>query len=104
VPSTPPASPVNLSARFVSSDSTGATFAITWGAANGAASYRYVAAFSDGSASQQGSVTATSLQLRMPYHRSRAAFGGFVCVQSANAAGVASADSSCSALSIPAAP
>jgi hypothetical protein len=73
-----------------------------WSAGNGAASYRYAAAFSDGKAPQQGSVTATSVQLRMPYHWSGAAFGGFVCVQSLNAAGLPGTDQSCSPLSVPA--
>jgi hypothetical protein len=102
VPSAPPGAPGRLSVSMVTSDSSGATFSVAWGAGSGAASYRYVAAFSDGNAPQQGSVTATSMQLRMPYYPSGAASGGFVCIQSLSAAGLASTDQSCSALSVPA--
>jgi len=101
-PSTSPAAPGNPSVMTLAVDSSGATFAIAWSAGSGAASYRYVAAFSDGSAAQQGSVTATSMQSRMPYHWSGTAFGGFVCIQSISAAGLPSTDQSCSGLSMPA--
>jgi List-Bact-rpt repeat protein/centrosomal CEP192-like protein len=101
-PSTPPAMPGPLSVTLRSTDTSGVTFDISWSAASGAASYSYVAAFADGSASQQGTVTGPSLQLRMPYHRTGAAFGGFVCVRSVSAAGVQSSDHACAALSVPA--
>jgi hypothetical protein len=59
----------------------------------------------DGSAFQQGSVNGMlSFQLRMPYHSSGTATGGFVCVRSVNAAGQQSADQSCNAVSVPARP
>jgi hypothetical protein len=80
------------------------TFAIAWGAASGATSYSYAAAFTDGTASRQGSVTGTTLQLQMPYHASGAAFGAFVCVRSVNAAGQQSVDQSCNAFQVPARP
>jgi hypothetical protein len=96
-----PAAPGNPSVTQLGVDAGGATFAIAWGAASGATSYRYVAAFFDGSAAQQGTVTGPSLQLRMPYHWSGAASGGFVCVRSVNATGQ-STDQSCNALRVPA--
>jgi centrosomal CEP192-like protein/fibronectin type III domain protein/List-Bact-rpt repeat protein len=86
-------------------DADGVTFAITWNAASGASSYRYAAAFNDGTAAQQGTVTGLlSLQLRMPYHVSGAAFGAFVCLRSISSTGVQSADQACSALWVPAPP
>jgi hypothetical protein len=100
-PSTPPATPSNPSVSLRAIDTGGVTFAIAWNGVSGAASYRYVAAFSDGSGVQQGAVTSPSLQLWMPYHWSGAAFSGFVCIRSVNAAGQ-SADQSCSALNVPA--
>ncbi len=100
-PSTPPATPGNPSVTLGATDAGGVTFTIAWGGVSGAASYRYVAAFSDGSGLQQGAVTSPSLQLRMPYHWSGSAFSGFVCIRSVNAAGQ-SADQSCSALNVPA--
>jgi hypothetical protein len=106
VPSTPPALPAvpgNLSVTQTTTDASGATFTIAWAGVSGATSYKWVAAFTDGSAAQQGAVTSASLQLRMPYHVSGAASSGFVCVRSANAAGQ-SADQSCATLSVPARP
>jgi Divergent InlB B-repeat domain len=103
-PSTPPPAPGNPTVQQVAADGTGATFAISWSAASGATSYSYVAAFSDGSSAQQGTVTGTSFQLKMPYHASGAAFGAFVCVRSVNAAGQPSADQACNALQVPARP
>jgi hypothetical protein len=100
-PSAPPATPGNPSVSLTTADAGGVTFAIAWGSVSGATSYRYVAAFNDGSGLQQGAVTSPSLQLRMPYHWSGAAFTGFVCIRSANAAGQ-SADQSCNALNVPA--
>jgi hypothetical protein len=101
VPTTPPGVPGNPSASIRSVDSGGVTFDLVWTAASGASSYRYLAAFSDGSASQEGSISGPSMQLRMPYHRSGAAFGGFVCIRAANAAGQLSADHACGPLSVP---
>ena len=83
-------------------DSAGATLDIGWKSGSGATSYRYTAGFSDGSAGQQGSIWALSLRLWMPYYRTGAAAGGFICVQSVNAAGQASADQACGPLTIPA--
>jgi hypothetical protein len=42
--------------------------------------------------------------LRMPYHASGAAFGGFVCLRSINAAWQQSTDRSCTGVSVPASP
>ena len=86
----------------LSADATGVTFAFTWTAGAGATSYRAMAAFNDGSALQQGTVTGLSLQLKLPYHSSGAASNGFVCIQSANAIGQTSADQSCAGLTVPA--
>jgi hypothetical protein len=77
---------------------------LAWTAGAGATSYRYVVAFSDGSATQQDTVTGLSLQLKMPYHASGAASAGFVCIQSVNAMGQTSADLSCTGLPVPARP
>jgi hypothetical protein len=99
-----PAAPASPSVTQIAADASGVTFAVTWGAVSGAASYRYAAAFNDGSAGQQGSVTAPSLQLRMAYHSSGAAAGGFVCIRSVNAAGQQSTDQSCNAVPVPARP
>ncbi len=102
VPSTPPGMPGNLSVAMAGTHAGGVTFNAAWTAASGATSYRYVAAFSDGSAGQEGTVTGPSMQLRMPYHRSGGAFGGFVCIRAANAAGQLSADHLCAAVPVPA--
>jgi hypothetical protein len=85
-------------------DASGVTFTITWGAASGAASYSYAAAFNDGSSARQGMVTAPPLQLRMPYHVSGAAVDGFVCVRSTSATGQQSTDHACNVLPVPARP
>jgi Divergent InlB B-repeat domain/Cep192 domain 4 len=103
-PSAIPSAPNNPSVSLQTSDANGVTFSITWGAVAGAASYPYVAAFTDGSAAQQGAPTTASLQLRMPYHTSGAASSGFICIRSANAGGQQSADQSCNVLSVPARP
>jgi hypothetical protein len=104
-PSTPPATPASPRVTQSAGDATGVTYTIGWGAASGAASYRYVAGFSDGTAGQQGTVTGLlSLQLRMPYHASGAAFNGFVCLRAVSAAGLQSLDQACSGLSVPARP
>jgi hypothetical protein len=78
------------------------TFDVTWLPASGATSYRYAAAFNDGSSVQQGAVTGRSTQLRMPYHRSAAAFGAFVCIRAVGSTGLQSPDQACNALSVPA--
>ncbi|HXD97248.1 MAG TPA: choice-of-anchor D domain-containing protein [Candidatus Acidoferrum sp.] len=103
-PSVPPPAPGAPSVTKTSADATGVTFTIAWGAVSGATSYRYVAAFTDGSASQQGTVTARSFQLRMPYHSSGAAFGAVVCIRSVNATGQQSTNQSCSPVPVPARP
>ena len=88
----------------LAADASGVTFAIAWAPAGGATSYGYAAAFTDGTAAQQGTVTAPSLQLRMPYHVSGAAFSGFVCIRSIGATGLQSTDQSCNAVPVPARP
>jgi hypothetical protein len=103
-PSTPPATPGYPSVTQLAADASGVTFAVVWTAASGAASYRYVAAFSDGTAAQQGTVAALSLQLRMPYHATGAAVSGFICVRSVDAAAQSSLDQSCHAVPVPARP
>jgi hypothetical protein len=103
-PTAPPAEAGSPSVTQLVADADGVTFAIAWAPAAGAASYGYVAAFNDGSATQQGTVTAPSLQLRMPYYASGAASGGFVCIRSIGATGLQSIDQSCAGLSIPARP
>jgi hypothetical protein len=103
-PATAPATPSNPTMSQLSADATGVTFAISWTAVPGAASYRYVAGFGDGSAGQQGTVTSPSLQLRMPYHASGTASTGFVCIRAVSAAGVQSADYACSPVPVPAPP
>jgi hypothetical protein len=102
-PSTAPAAPGSPSVRLLAPDGTGVTFGVTWSPAAGATSYRYIAAFSDGSAPRSGTVTSTSFILWMPHHSSGRVFGGFVCLRSVNAAGVQSTSQSCSAVSMPAA-
>ena len=57
----------------------------------GVTSYRYSAAFDDGTADQRGTVAVRSIQLRMPYHVSGAAMGGFACIYPVTAAGQPSA-------------
>ena len=101
-PSTPPAAPGSPSVTFLGGDAGYVTFAIAWGAGAGATSYRYVAALIDGSAVQQGTVTGSSFQLRMPYRSGREALSGFVCIRSVSAAGLQSAAQSCSAVPVPA--
>ena len=84
-------------------DASAVTFTVTWAPGTGATSYRYSAGFNDGSGAQQGTVTTTSMQLRVPYHTSGTASSGFVCVQSVNSAGP-SAGQSCASLLVPAPP
>ena len=100
-PSSPPGAPDIPSVTLLSADFSGATFALAWTPGTGATSYAYTAAFSDGTAAQQGTVTIPSLQLRMPYHASGAAAVGFICVRSLNAAGQTSSPS-CNAFQVPA--
>jgi hypothetical protein len=103
-PSTPPPAPGTPTVTLGATTASAVTFTIAWGAASGATSYSYTAAFNDGSASLQGSVAGTTLQLQMPYHASGTAFGAFVCVRSVDAAGQQSADQSCNAIQVPARP
>ena len=100
-PSSPPGEPDLPRVTLLSADPGGVTFALAWTPGTGATSYAYTAAFSDGIAAQQGTVTAPSLQLRMPYHASGAAAVGFICVQSLNAAGQSSSQS-CASFQVPA--
>jgi hypothetical protein len=98
-----PNAPGNPTVRLLTADAGGVTLAIAWSAGSGAASYRYVAAFNDGSAQQQDTVTGLlSLQLRMPYHSSGTASDGFVCIRSVSSSGQQSIDHSCSPVSVPA--
>ena len=100
-----PGVPTGLSVTQGAAYTDGVTFAIAWNAVSGASSYRYTAAFNDGTAAQQGTVTGMlSFQLRMPYHVSGAAFGAFVCLRSISSTGVLSTDQACSALWVPARP
>jgi hypothetical protein len=101
-PAGPPAMPTDLSVRQVAADVDGVTFAITWRPASGAASYRYLAAFNDGSAAQQGTITGLlSFQLRMPYHASGDSFLGFVCLRSVSSTGLQSSDHACGLVPVP---
>jgi hypothetical protein len=99
-----PATPSQPSVMRIATDTNGVTFAVAWPPVSGAASYRYSAGFNDGTAAQQGMLTTTSLQLRMPYHTSGQATSGFVCIASVNGAGKRSADLGCNALAVPARP
>jgi hypothetical protein len=101
-PSLPPAPPAP-SVTKGASDASGVTFTVSWSAVSGATSYRWAAAFNDGSAPQQGTVTTRTIQLRMPYHSSGAASGAVVCIRSVNAAGQ-SATQSCTPVPVPARP
>jgi hypothetical protein len=100
-PSSPPDAPDIPGVTLLSADFSGATFAVAWTPGTGATSYAYTAAFSDGTAAQQGTVTTPSVQLRMPYHASGAAAVGFICVRSLNAAGQTSSPA-CNAFQVPA--
>jgi hypothetical protein len=99
--STPPDAPGSPSATQVTPDATGVTANLVWGPGSGATSYNYIAGFSDGTGSQQGTISSTSLALRMPYHADGAAASAFICVQSVNAAGV-SPDHACGTFAVPA--
>jgi centrosomal CEP192-like protein len=101
-PAPPPATPGNPTASVRSADGSGVTIDVSWSPASGASSYTWVAGFQDGSAVQQGSAGSTSMQLRMPYHASGAAFGMFVCVHAAGPTGVPSAEQACGATEVPA--
>jgi hypothetical protein len=104
LPASPPAAPGNPSVTQVGADATGVTFTFVWAAAADATSYRYTVAFDDGSGIQQGSVTSSSAQVKLPYHASGAAVTGYVCIQSVSAAGATSASVSCTAIAMPARP
>ena len=103
-PVSPLATPGSPAVTQLAADASGVTFAFAWTAVTGATSYRYAAAFNDGSAAQQGTVTGLSFQLKWPYHASGAASTGFVCILSVNAAGQTSADAACAGLTVPARP
>ena len=107
-PPPPPAGTLTMpgspSVTLLAADAGGVTLAIAWSAASGAASYSYMAAFNDGSAAQQGTVTTPPLQLRMPYHASGAAAGGFICIRSVSATGQQSTEHACGPLQISARP
>ena len=103
-PVPPPGLPSNVTVRQLSADAGGATFAVSWSAGSGATSYRWVTGFDDGSALDQGTVTATSVQLRRPYPASGEAADGFVCVKAVGPTGQASADLACNELRVPAQP
>jgi Divergent InlB B-repeat domain/Abnormal spindle-like microcephaly-assoc'd, ASPM-SPD-2-Hydin len=103
-PTSAPPPPGGVTATRTKTDSTGATFTVSWSAASGATSYRWGAAFSDGSAPRDGTVSARSIQLKMPYHSSGRAFGAMVCIRSIGAGGAQRGDYSCAALSVPARP
>ena len=103
-PVSPLATPGSPAVTQLAVDASGVTFAFAWTAVTGATSYRYTAAFNDGSAAQQGTVTGLSFQLKRPYHASGAASTGFVCILSVNAAGQTSADAACAGLTVPARP
>jgi len=103
-PTSAPPPPGGVTATRTKTDSTGATFTVSWSAASGATSYRWRAAFSDGSAPREATVSTRSIQLKMPYHSSGRAFGAIVCVWSIGAGGSQSGDYSCAALSVPARP
>ena len=103
-PVSPLATPGSPAVTQLAADASGVTFAFAWTAVTGATSYRYAAAFNDGSATQQGTVTGLSFQLKRPYHASGAASTGFVCILAVNAAGQTSADASCAGLTVPARP
>jgi hypothetical protein len=92
-----------VTATRTKTDSTGATYTVSWSAASGATSYRWRAAFTDGSALREGTVSTRSIQLKMPYHSTGRAFGAIVCVWSIGAGGQSS-NYSCAALSVPARP
>jgi hypothetical protein len=102
--STPPPAPLRPTVTQLAADASGVAFAVAWAPVSGVASYPYLASFNDGTAVQQGVVTTPSLQLRMPYHVSGVAMGGFVCVASVNAAGQQSATQACNTLWVPARP
>ena len=104
VPARPTAAATAPTAKQLAADASGVTFAITWAPVNGAGSYRYAAAFDDGTAGQQGLVTFPSLQLRMPYHVSGAARDGFVCISPVSAGGQAPTTNACNVLPGAAAP
>jgi hypothetical protein len=101
-PAPPPPSAVTV--RRIAADGNSVTFTVSWGAVSGASSYRYIASFSDGSGSRQGTVAASSFSLVMPYHASGAAFTAQVCVRAVNAAGLQSTDQTCGTMSVPARP
>ena len=56
-PPSPPGEPDLPRVTLLSADSSGVTFALVWTPGTGATSYAYTAAFSDGTAAQQGTVT-----------------------------------------------
>jgi hypothetical protein len=100
---TPPA-PRPPSVKRRTADLNGVTFTIAWAVVGEAAFYRYVAAFVDGSAPQQGTVSGRAFSLQMPYHVSGAASGAIVCIRSVSGSGRQSADQACSTVPVPARP
>ena len=103
-PAPPPPAPGAPNVTLTAASSTTVTFTIAWNAVSGATSYRYAAAFMDGTSARQGTVTTRAFQLVMPYHSSGAAFTATVCIRSVNASGLQSTDQSCSAVPVPARP
>lgn len=103
-PPPPPPAPGAPSVTRTATKSTTVTFTVTWGAVSGATSYRWAAAFTDGSAPRRGKVKTRSFQLQMPYHASGAAAGAVVCIRSVNASGQQGTTQACSAVPVPARP
>lgn len=104
IPVLPPAAPTGTTVSSPVPDALGVTYTVTWSPALGAVGYGYTAAFNDGTASQQGTIAASPLALRMPYHTSRLASNGFVCVRSVGSTGLLSADAACASVLVPAPP
>ena len=105
---TPPPTPGVTTITLSSTNSTGATFSITWPQSidqpsnTAVPAYLWNAAYNDGQSPKSGTVSANSLMLSMPYHTSGTTRSGFFCVKSVDAAGNQSLDQSCNAFTVPA--
>jgi len=105
---TPPPTPGVTTITLPSTNSTGATFSITWPQSidqpsnTAVPAYLWNAAYNDGQSPKSGTVSANSLMLSMPYHTSGTTRSGFFCVKSVDAAGNQSLDQSCNAFTVPA--
>jgi hypothetical protein len=104
----PPPSPGTPSLSLSSTNTTSATYSVSWTASidqpsnTAVPSYTYTAGYNDGQALTQGTVFTNSATYSIPFHTSNTAQPGFFCVTAVDAAGNTSPANACNAFTVPA--